>query len=222
MIQGITLVSGRPCNDSGRIFCGHAFEQLKQQPVNVNGRLLLLIVPRNNDYKFAFADNRTVFDSSAKRTECRLNTLLMEFREFATDEGTTRFTEYRSKILQGRADSMHRFEEDQRTWFAGQFIQGAKTRRFFCRQETFEAESVCRQTGGGQRSYYGARTRNWRHDNAMLVSRLNETIAGIADQWRPGVADEGDGISANKLLNNFGGNLFLVVVVQRHLSCFDA
>ncbi|MNJ17647.1 hypothetical protein D3C77_119310 [compost metagenome] len=84
----------------------------------------------------------------------------------------------------------------------------------FRRQKSFEGEAICGQTGGRECSDGGARARQRHHLDPGLATAGDQVIAGVADERRARIRDQGDALAFLDPADQHIRLLLLVVIVQ--------
>nr|WP_290615700.1 hypothetical protein [Immundisolibacter sp.] len=130
--------------------------------------------------------------------------------------------EHGSHVIQQVQQAMRRFIKDERARLLHQRRQRRPPGRRARRQKTFEGEARRRQAAGTERRHGGAGSGQRHHTDARRMRRRHQTLAGVADGRRAGIADQGDILALAQALDQAAGLRRLVVFMQRQQRRADA
>ena len=144
------------------------------------------------------------------------------FGEFTRDGSAALGSEHRRAIGETCRDAVRRLEIHQRPRLVREQREARASLGRFSRQKAFETETV----GGDARDAQGGgdrgRTGNRAHLDPDGSRAAHEIEAGVRQQRRAGVADEGDHRTGLETREQIGAALALVVRVQRNDRLGDA
>nr|WP_236953230.1 hypothetical protein [Immundisolibacter cernigliae] len=130
--------------------------------------------------------------------------------------------EYGSHVIQQGQQAMRRFIKDERARFLHERRQRRLPGRRARRQKAFEGEAHRRQAAGTERRHGGAGSGQRHHTDARRMRRGHQTLAGVADGRRAGIADQSHVFALSQTLDQAAGLRRLVVLVQRQQRRADA
>ena len=115
---------------------------------------------------------------------------------------------------QGVVDAAGGLQEDHGALLGGQGLQGPAPLPRPARQESLEAEAVGGQSGQGQGGQHRRGARCDRDGHLLAHRRLDEPVPGVGDRWHAGVGDDQDTQAGAGGLEQLGGALALIVLVE--------
>lgn len=125
----------------------------------------------------------------------------MQFGQLATERNASGTTADAGKVTQRLKDAATSFVDHGGAIICGDRTKDATPIRTASREESLKTPSRTGNTRGDKGGEKGGGTRNWNHPNASRNRRTNEVLAGVADEWCAGIADQRQCISSLQAFN---------------------